>query len=493
LASLEKWNLAPSLVAAAEAVEAAILAGKEADAVSAALYLLADTSTAAPLLKAQAAALLNRAGREGDVPEQIRFVARSANNVRQAIRLHPRDALAWVELAYAQTIAGHPRSANHSMMVALKLEPHNRHVLRSASRLFLHLGEREQAHDLLAKNRATPNDPWLLAAEIALAGVAERDPKFFKPGTRMLDSGSFSPHHLTELAGATGTVELLDGSRKKAKKMFVQSVVSPTGSSLAQAEWATPSLGSEVIDRKAILTATEPFEAEAYHLYREGRFAEAAQACEKWARVEAFSIRPFEFGSIAAGHADDFATAIALADEGMRRRPSHLLINSLAYALASSGDPTRAAEELAKIKPQQAEPKMQNLTVANQALVAFRNGQPDVGVALYRAAIDGFMKNGLKHSASFAKAYLAREAVLAGIPEAKTLLKEAQDALRPYPATEAARVLRKVEIAAGEKPRDVPDHIAPPEVSSNDRPQPLPKKEIRWVTPGWEGLPSRNS
>lgn len=487
---LEKWNLNPTLTTAAELVESSILSATEADGVGAAKTLLDDQSTAAPLLKAQAAALLLRAGFAEDVPDQYRKGAPStgAGSARKMIRLHPRDALAWVELAFSQTVGGHPRSAEHSMSVALKLAPHNRHVLRSASRLFLHLGDRDRAYDLLARNAATPADPWLLAAEIALAGVVDRHPRFFKPGMRMLENASFSPHHLTELAGATGTVELLDGSRKKAKRLFIQSVVAPTGSSLAQAEWATPSLGSEVRDSTKLSTATEPFEADAYHLYREGRLSEVPQACEKWAKVEAFSIRPFEFGSTAAGHAEDFQTAIEIATAGLKRRSSSLLLNCLAYALASSGEPWQAEEALSQVKWGEDDPKTQFLTVANYALAAFRKGETDEGVALYRASIAGFGRAGYKAAAANARVYLAREAVLANLPDAGKLLQEAQDAMRTYPASEAARVLSKVEVAAGQKPREVPSHVTPPDVESIAKPQPLPKKEIKWVTPGWTGL-----
>ena len=43
----------------------------------------------------------------------------------------------------------------------------------------------------------------LLAAEIALAELADRDPTFFKQGVRFVDDGGMFPHQITELAGAT--------------------------------------------------------------------------------------------------------------------------------------------------------------------------------------------------------------------------------------------------------------------------------------------------
>ena len=54
-------------------------------------------------------------------------------------------------------------------MVALQLAPTNRHVLRSASRLFLHLDDSERAYDIIAQSDATVDDPWLIAAELSFA------------------------------------------------------------------------------------------------------------------------------------------------------------------------------------------------------------------------------------------------------------------------------------------------------------------------------------
>lgn len=493
LVHLERWNLSPTLVTAAELVESAILSAREMDGVSAAQTILDDESTAAPLLKAQAASLLLRAGMTDKVPERYRRPrSTDAGQARRALRIHPRDALAWVELAFAQTVAGHPRAAEQSMAVALQLSPHNRHVLRSASRLLLHLGKKDQAHDLLVRNVATRSDPWLVAAEIALAEVAERDPRFYKTAFSLLDNKSFSPHHLTELAGAAGTRELIDGNRKKAKRLFVQSVIAPTGSSLAQAEWATPTLGVEIIETKHAATATEPFEANALHLYREGQFSEVPESCEKWSEIEPFSIRPFEFGSIAAGNAELFGKAMALASEGLRRRPSSpLLLNCFAFAAASKDQTDDAADALRKVNVDQAEPRIKFLTLANLALTSFRGGSTDEGAILYRTAIEGFARAGFRANSATARVYFAREALRAQLPNAKVLVKEAQDAVRSFPAIEAARLLRKLEISIGEKPRHVPDYITPPGSENAAKPASMPAREIKWTTPGWKGFRSR--
>ena len=65
---LELFRLSPSLVTAAEAVETAMISGREGDAVDAARRIVNIDANAAPLICEQAAALLRRAGQGGDVP-----------------------------------------------------------------------------------------------------------------------------------------------------------------------------------------------------------------------------------------------------------------------------------------------------------------------------------------------------------------------------------------------------------------------------------------
>ena len=488
LASLEKWLLEPNLVTAAELVEAALVEGQEKRAVDAALQLLSKESAATPLIKLQAASLLYRAGRADEIPAPYLFPGRSGDAAywRAECRINPHDALAWVELALRQTIRGHPRSAEKSMNVALALAPHNRHVLRSASRLLLHLNEKTQAHDLLVRNSATSRDPWLVAAEISLAEVAERDPKFYRQGLRLLQDSGLFPSQLTELAGASATRELLEGNRKKSKRMFEQSMVAPTGSSLAQAEWATPRLGAEVVPISRYGSTSEPHEAESFHLYRGARFSEVPAACEKWADVDPFSIRPFEFGSAAAGHAGELEKAQELAYRGLLIRPnSPVLINCLAYALASLDKPVEASLVLDKLKLKDQNISILNLSMANRGLIKFRSGDVHGGILEYLRAIEGFNKLGHRVSSAHAKVYLAREAVRAKIQDAENYVRSAQEAMRPFANTEAADALRRVEAAVNLKQSDPPTYISPPDVGTASKPTPLPKPSIKWTTPGW--------
>jgi tetratricopeptide (TPR) repeat protein len=443
---LERWRLSPTLLTAAELVETAIVEGQEDEAVKAARSLLQNYGYAAPLVRQQAAQLLVRGGHAEDVPEDLVKGPEPTTALwRRRTRLHPQDALAWVELSLQQTISGNTEQAHRAMIVALQLAPGNRHVLRSASRLFLHLGDPEQAHDLLIRSPTTKNDPWLIAAEITLSELAERDPRFYKQGLGLIENGGLMPRHITELAGAVGTAELIGGSKKKARKMFSQSMVDPTGNALAQAEWASPLFSGELVPPSRFRTVQEAFEANALHHYREGKFEAVPTLCESWASEEPYSIRPYEFGSATAGLIEEYEKADELGRLGLSIRPgSPLLINCRVFALASMGK-ISLAEELLHQLSSDADEKQLIVAKANRGLIAFRKRNLDDGKRLYNEAIQGFLRVGDPYAAASARVYFAREAILANAPEAPALLSAAKKAADKFKGGGVTRGLRQVE------------------------------------------------
>lgn len=477
---LELFQLSPGLVTAAEAVEAAIVCGREGDAVNAARRILNIDSNAAPLIREQAAALLRRTGNGDEVPVDTCVKARpDAAVLRQFTRLHPEDPISWVELALQQTIRGHGRAAARSMAMALHMAPTNRHVVRCASRLYLHLGDPERAHDIVARNAATSSDPWLMAAEIALAGVAERSPRFFKSGLSVVESGRVIPHQITELAGAIGTDDLLSGNRKRSRKMFVQSMSDPTGNSLAQGEWAAPHFGSEIIPFSRLDTVPEAAEAKAFRLYREVRFGEVLLVCEEWAQLDPFSIRPFQFAACTAGLIEEYDHAIRCAEKGLQIwRDAPLLLNAAAFALASTDRPDEAETMLNRIHKSHSD-VLSYVVSANRGLVAYRRGHQTEARRLYMEAIDGFKRLGIPRLNAQAQVYFAREAALAKEPDAEELLQQAERAAAPYQRTEVGIVLNRIEKRLGRKNQEP---IEPP--GDHSLRKAIDVREITWSTPG---------
>lgn len=477
-----RWRLYPSLVTAAELVEAALVSGREAEAVEAARRLVTVDESAAPLIRAQAQALLRRVGLSEESPS-----APTAAAWRRKTRLHPHDALAWVELAFHQTVMGHAVAAERAMGIALHLAKDNRHVLRSAARLYLHLNDPERAHDLISRSAATKSDPWLLSAEIAFSRAAQRSPRFFKLGLKVVEDGGLLPGQITELAGSVGTLDLLDGSRRRARKMFVRSMEDPNGNALAQAEWATPRLGSEIVQVSRLDSVHEAYEALAIHRHRQFRYSEVPSICERWATVDQYSVRPYEFGSNAAGMAQDFVQAESLASRGLKLRPkSPLLLNYRAFALAQMDRGPDADVMLAKVVPTSSEDPIAILTLANKGLSAFRQGRHEQGISFYRQAIDGFNRIGQARTSAHARVYLAREADRAGLPDAAKLIEEAKKAIAPYTDTNVLEILRpprEREAAAAPDPR------SKEEIEREAKLKKL--RSVRWTTPGLPSDPKR--
>jgi tetratricopeptide (TPR) repeat protein len=479
---LARWIDRPNLVTAAEVVEAALGEAREGDAVEAARQVLRDHPTAMPMVRNQAATLLRRAGQV----EEVKGFAGSiepadAAGWRASLRLYPYDAIGWIELAFHQVVNGHSGAAARSIAVALALAPHNRHVLRSAARFYLHRDEHERAHDMIVRSPISRRDPWLLSAEIALARAAERSSRLIKVGETVLKEGDFSALDLSELAGAIGTEYLIEG-RRGLRKMFLRSLEDPTASALAQGEWASREMGDDLVPNERIERVPEAFEALAFHRYREFRFAEIPDICDEWAKIDRFSVRPFEFGSTAAAHALDFERAAAMAKAGLKLRPMGAgLLNSLAFALGSLGDIEGAMAALHGLAPDKLSDLFRFVRAANVGLCAFRLGHTDDGIGEYRKAIEGLNKINAHVESASARAYLAREAAIAGLSDAPKFLHEAEEALRPFKTAAAHLVLRRLR---GE---NVDAQLADAREAQDQARRLARLRSLTWTVPGLPG------
>ncbi len=367
------------------------------------------------------------------------------------------------------------------MVVALGLAPDNRHVLRSASRLFVHLDEFDRAHDLVARSAATRTDPWLMAAEVALAEVAGRIPRFYKAGGKLVDDGGLHPHQISELAGAIGTTDLLSGSVKRSRKLFAKSMLDPTANSLAQGEWVSPLLGVEVVPPSRFESVFEAFEGKSFHLYREMQIARAVESCTDWATVDPYSVRPFEFGVAACGLLENYDKALGFAQEGLRIRPDNIALqNGLAFALASTNRTVEAAARLKGIRRAPGDEAQHLITLANLGLIAYRDGDLAKGRRLYHEAMDGFRRLGLPHLSTQARVYLAREATIAGEPDAGVLLMEARKEAVAGKARDAQIVIALIEDRVSPGTKSLVD-------STSKEIAITPPKVIRWSTPTMSG------
>lgn len=421
-----------SLGTASEALAEGLLERNSEATKSAATFILHRASQApGPLLT------LARDASGGALPGP-QSTADDVTRLRALLRLSPRNAAVWADMARHYASEGNKRQALKCMKTALQLAPDHRWMLRTAARFLVHQENAEAAHRLLANHPRSKGDPWLIAAELACAHVAGKAPKFWKLANDILRFDRFGPAHVSELATAIGMMELEAGNRKQARKLVNRGLIAPTENTLAQVLWAKEAkhLGDGTAKLDTLIRAREDaFEAEFKVSLRRGDLQTALAACQSWTSDEPFAARPKHEKTYLAALLDDHQSIIRIAEEVTRidGRVSVGIELNLIFARLSAG--TYDPDDLDQLKRDEA--RLLGLVkaggpvamhaLANLALFNYRYGNPEVGKVLYREAIDLARKIEGHESAAHAAIFAAREALLTGEETADVQLSEAID------------------------------------------------------------------
>lgn len=426
----------PSIGSAADLIAAASMASEVGTAERAASFILEHADAAPQTLLALARSLFVKSPvTQGCAP----LVGTRANGsviarTRSLLRLHPDNPVLWSDMARHYASHGDRREATRCMRAALQLAPNHRWLLRIAARFLVHSGEEVEAHRLLAQHPSTAKDPWLIAAELATAQVAQRPPKFWRQGNDFLKAGGVAPLHLSELATAVGMFELEAGEAKKARNLIDMGLRDPTENTLAQVSWARESKhlrGAGALD-DLVRQTSNAFEADFRLKGLAGDLIGANAAGEQWACDEPFATRPLAGLAFIASLFDDYGRTVELAEKVRHldgRVDQTLDMNSLCARMSSGGlslDKDRREIEAIYARLQaSAEQKNAFHAMANLALWHYRYGYPEAGSLLYQKAIAVLEKAGPLEAAAMAGAYAAREAILAHQPDARAVLDQA--------------------------------------------------------------------
>ena len=309
--------------------------------------------------------------------------------LKQRTAVSPHDPISHVELSRLYTNQGQITSARAAMRKAVALAPANRYVLRSAVRFCLHMEEEDIALRLV---KSIPlRDPWLLATQISVADLLDKDQRFAKAARKLLDSDTLDVAHTSELAAAIGTLELGHGNLRMARRLFRKSLVRPNENVVAQAVWASDR--SEAHFDMHILQTAGAFEARAFHAIKGQEWENAVQSCDGWHRDEPFAARPVTFGSfVAIDLLGNFDEAERLCRSGIISNPSHSGIrNNLTYALLQKDRIDEAKKEWKLIKKPENEEERATF-LATEGLLHFKIGDIDRGRSRYREAIETFTR-----------------------------------------------------------------------------------------------------
>ncbi|UVT14971.1 MAG: hypothetical protein H8K04_14185 [Nitrospira sp.] len=299
---------------------------------------------------------------------------------------------------------------------------------------------------------ATKRDPWLVAAEIAVASAAGRTPKFVKTARELIESKKFHPAHIAELASALGTLELESGKVRLMKQLFRKALESPTENSVAQAAWISRRIGNWGFETK-LLEAPRSYEACAWTSIMQQGWQDSLSAAEFWLSDEPFAKRPTVFGSwVALTMAPDFAKAERIAQHGLNRhKDDFLLLNNVVVALTYQGRYDDAMTYFERISVSESEGPHRATYLATNGLLTFRLGVPDEGRRLYRMAVNEAKKKSQTLLAVWALLHLAKEEYRIAPIKGDEVLKEARAEFPKLLDAEQAMASRLIQTIEAER------------------------------------------
>jgi tetratricopeptide (TPR) repeat protein len=440
---LNRWKENQSISNSADVVSSAISLGYYSEAIGAAEFLLNQKDNITDALYSIALEVLIRTGRfvnkEGSSEPVIyrkQDIFNRIHFIRERIKRYPQNAILWVDLSHAYAVIGQLNQSLQAMANSIYLQPENRFVLRSATRLYIHIGEPDRAHRLLLKTQSSRIDPWLIAAEIVTASVADTVPKFYKIGKEYIEQNFYSPFNLAELNSVIATLELNTGNIKKARKLFLSSLIDPTENSVAQSVWVKSEIPTLQTDF-AVQKTKRVYEAKALSALHGFQWNEIIDSTKKWFADEPYSSRPAELGSYAAliGFCD-FSLSEEFTRNGLISNPGNFaLLNNLAFSLANQNKVKEADDVINSIPYPYSNIYQEIVVSATKGLIEFRKGEFDFGQSLYENSITISEHIGRKDLQSMAIINLAKECYLSKkINQAETLaLAEKGLKLNPSP------------------------------------------------------------
>jgi len=304
--------------------------------------------------------------------------------------IYSQNPVAYVELAFYYSQLGNIEKARDMIEIALRIAPHQRFISRSAARFFMHTGEMDRAHYVLSHNESVKRDPWILASEIAVSTVIEKKSPYLKNGINLL-SADISPYELSELGSAIGTVEMLYGSRKKARQAISIATKTPNDNGLAQAVWWARYYG-ETVDFVLEKSMSSLYEAQAIQDLFNDQYNECLTSAIKWLGQMPCSKRAVLFASeIAYTYTKEYETANKILNVGLKANPQDpVMLNNLAYSYALQGNVLQAEQTLKVLHDVIKNNKSIREQVCYDAtcgLTEYRRGNFSEGAELYKKAI----------------------------------------------------------------------------------------------------------
>lgn len=414
---------------AIELLNASKLEGNQSGAIAASRRIIEDGSLPSSIISLARSTLENE-----DTAQYLLDPRDRIKALRKSLLASPKNTLGWVDLAREYLSLGQSEPAERAMTVALGLAPSHRWVSRVASRLYIHLGDFERSHSLLARHPAIKQDPWIASAELSVSQMIGITSRNLSAARRIHELG-LPPQHTTELASSLGTLEIETGAIKRAKMYIRNSLLHPNRNTLAQALWAEQEHDIKSDHHTQVKNLEFAYEAKAMESYKQGEAKSAIVHALDWLAAEPFSSKPAVLASYIASLDDRYDQIIAITKKGLIANPNNSILKlNRAYAELSMITPLHpTTEDVAKIgawtslfnEELKAGGSHHAQALANYGMLCYRLGLLDEGRKYYEAA-EKVCQSENHRDPVLCTIYHAREALLAKADWAITILDRAR-------------------------------------------------------------------
>jgi tetratricopeptide (TPR) repeat protein len=408
---------------ASELLELAVFLGFESDVQDVALWVLRRKDDIEPQAVRLARFAIGQIKPFGEEAEQNLNSAlnhgvrsRILRKLKKRTYDNPLDSITFAEMSRLYFLSGQREKSKECIERAIKISPNNRFVLRNAAQLFQGLAEADRALYHIWRSDAVRADPWVQAAEVALADRCERSPKFgtYRIGELLEAQGQ---KQTSELAAGLASLELKNGSKlRRIRKLMRNSLDRVTENALAQILWVEDETGVSVNAEGQAAGLLAAHEAQSRVLYDVKDYRGAQSAAEKWLQDQPFSVdaaRDYMF--ISGVHLENYELAAKVGKEALKIHPNdHTLVNAQFHALAMTSDLDGAKELLSKLETFRANNDAVPFIHAGRGLLAFRLGHIFEGREHYLKAVDSARDLKRNNLATNALIYWLEQEVLSG-------------------------------------------------------------------------------
>lgn len=449
----EAWEHHRTIWHATDLLGTAVAVGKGEQVKDVAKFIIEhqDAPQPAKRMALRLIASQNAALTESNVPALVSDIKVDISAKRKSLNDDPRNAIQWLGLARDYTIVGLRERAERAIKIALNLNNHNRFILRSAARFYIHDRQPDRASEILRAAPSAKTDPWLIAAEIATAESSGGASRLVDIGRKILRAGTHEPFQTAELASAIATLELVNGKARMARDLFRTSLIEPTENSLAQAEWALDKVKGLELNVQDYEKTAGKYEAAAWDYFGKGSWELSLANAKAWLADQPFSSRPAMLASyVAICMQEKYAEGIAILNESLRaNRDNHILLNNLAFGLAVSGQPERAAKTLSILDIENIDKRDRVSLIATQGLIEYRKGNAFTGRSKYYEALK--LATDLRDETLRVRAliFFAQEEVIAKTPDAEQAAGLALKAAEGYGEPQIRTLLALLKRSAG--------------------------------------------